>query len=83
MPTAPTASELLDRDYLSVRSRILDIAAALDRIDRGSGAGVVPADARIIALRSGIASLIDDEPDRARRVQMVFSDEFDPAWRGR
>lgn len=79
MPTAPTASELLDRDYLCVRSRILDIAAALDRIDRGSGAG----DARIIALRSGIARLIDDEPDRARRVQMVFSDEFDPAWRGR
>ena len=32
------AAELLDRHYLEVRARLLEIAATLDRIERGEGA---------------------------------------------
>ena len=81
MPQPRTATQTLDREFLDIRSRILDIAAALDRIDRADGSNATTTDARLVALRQGIALLIDDKADRARRLQMVFSDDYDPAWR--
>ena len=83
-----TAAELLDREFPEIRCRLIDIAAALDRIDRAAGAGAVQVgtarpgrDPRWSQLREASAILIDTRPDRAQRMQMVFSDAFDPTWR--
>ncbi len=35
MPTAMPAAEVLDREFLEIRAKILEIAASLDRLDRG------------------------------------------------
>jgi hypothetical protein len=75
-----TQSEVLDRDFLETRCRILDLAAALDRAERASGEN---ADGRFEQLRDGIQTLLDERPDRAEAVQRLFSLEYDPKWRER
>ena len=33
-----SAGQTLDREFLAIRARLIDVAAALDRIDRAKGA---------------------------------------------
>lgn len=70
------ATAALDSFYLDARSRILDLAATLDRIDRGGGAA---GDPRLAKLRAGIERLLGDG-DRAEAVQRLFSLDYDPGW---
>lgn len=77
-----TAGQMLDRDFLEIRRRLLDIAAAFDRIERADAPDSVRADPRIATLREAAHMAVDERGDRARRVQMVFSDEYDKTWRG-
>jgi len=84
-----TAAQVLDRHFLEIRCKILDLAAALDRIDRAAGAAESPAgngrsafhDPRLEQLRQGVELLLAREPGRAERVQMLFSDPYDSDWR--
>jgi hypothetical protein len=76
-----TAQELFDRNFLEMRHRLLDLAAALDRIDRGDDSATVRRDARWTQLQQALNVLLDGQSDRAERVQMVFSIAYDPAWR--
>jgi hypothetical protein len=80
MPTTRTAVEVLDRDFLETRHRLLDIAAALDRMDRVDGTGQVHPDHRYTQLEQAIRVLTDGRPDRAERVQRVFSLPYDEHW---
>jgi len=80
MPTTRTAVEVLDRDFLEIRHRLLDIAAALDRMGRADNAGQVHSDHRYAQLEQAIRVLVDGQPDRAERVQMVFSLPYDEHW---
>ena len=80
MPTTRTAVEVLDRDFLETRHRLLDIAAALDRMGRADSAGQVRSDHRHAQLEQAIRVLVDGQPDRAERVQMVFSLPYDEHW---
>ncbi len=80
MTTKLSAADMLDREFLEIRCRLLDIAAALDRIDRAEGAEAVRADPRITRLGEAAGILVDGQPERAKRVQMLFSDPYDPAW---
>lgn len=73
-----TALEVLNREFLEVRAKILDLAAALDRLDRAEGS--VEDDPRMTALRAALAVLTEREPERAERVQMIFSRPYDVAW---
>ena len=66
-------SEVIDRYFLEHRAKLLDIAAFLDRVDRAADEGPGD-DYRITAMRQAIAALLDNTPDRARRIQHVFSD---------
>ena len=79
MPTTLTAAEMLDREFLEIRRRVLDIAASFDRIERCPEASAVAADPRIARLREAIGLLTDNQGDRARRIQMAFSDPYDAA----
>ena len=75
-------SAVLNRDFLETRSRILEIAAALDRLDRASSPphpGEAP-DRRLDQLRQAIAALLEPGPGRAETVQRLFSLDYDPQW---
>lgn len=76
-----SAPDMLEREFLQVRCRLIEIAAALDRIDRSEPADAVQADPRMAKLLEGVTTLHDGQPDRAKRVQMVFSDGYNESWR--
>ena len=74
-----TAPEVLNREFLEIRCKILDLAAAFDRLHRADGS--VADDPRLARLREALAIVMDEPHDRAEQVQMVFSREYDQAWR--
>jgi hypothetical protein len=65
-----TRQQVLDLYFMDARSKLIDIAAFLDRVDRGEG----EPDFRLDAFRSALAELQIEEPVRARSVLMSFSD---------
>jgi hypothetical protein len=74
------AQQTLDRHFLEIRARLLDLAAMLDRVDRGDGGPLE--DPRLAKIESGLKILLEDHaPDRAARIQQLFSRPYDPAWR--
>jgi hypothetical protein len=62
---------LADEAFLEMRWRCLSLAADLDRLDRARAA---KSDVRLGKLREAVGVLLDGEPNRAERVQMIFSD---------
>ena len=81
MPHPMPAPQLLNRDFLEIRAKILEIASALDRLDRGDGN--VDDDPRMKLVLGGLNILIDDEPNRAERMQLLFSQPYEDGWRKR
>ena len=79
MPTCLAARDVLDREFLELRAKILEIAASLDRMDRGDGS--VDGDRRIQQIRQGFDILREASGGRAERVQLLFSREYDENWR--
>jgi hypothetical protein len=69
----------LDAYYLEARCRLLDLAAILDRIDRG-GDAEVQEDPRLSRIREALEVLHDDSGARAEHIQRIFSLEYDPKW---
>lgn len=70
-----SATSILDQQILEMRWRALSLAADLDRIERGTGgAQTLSTDPRLETLRTAIKELLSTTPDRAERVQMIFSD---------
>ena len=80
MSSPMNAQAVLDRYFLEMRCKALEIAASLDRIDRANGAPGVASEPRLRKLQDALRMLTDGKDDRARRLQMVFSDPYDPAW---
>ncbi len=83
MPTLRTKTDVLNRDFLEIRCRILELAAALDRLDRAPLASSASPDSRLAMLRQGIEALLEPGPGRAETIQRLFSLEYDPQWRTR
>ena len=75
-----TAPEVFDQTFLLIRARLLEIAAALDRIDRAEAAESVRADPRFEQIREGLEILLSDGFHRAAQIQELFSDQYDPTW---
>jgi hypothetical protein len=66
-----TRQEVLDLYFLDARSKLIDLAAFLDRVTRATGS----ADFRLQALQQAFNELQKgDTPDRAKRVLLAFSD---------
>jgi hypothetical protein len=74
------ASEVLNRDFLEARCKILEIAAILDRIDRAPSKHHDQPDPRMSQLRQALEALSVPEPGRAETIQLIFSLEYDPNW---
>jgi hypothetical protein len=68
------AIDVLDLYYIENRSRILDIAAFLDRIDRCEGAETARADFRYQAFQKVIDLLKSADGARAKAIQVALSD---------
>jgi len=74
------ADQALDRYFLEVRCKLLEIASALDRIDRGENSSQVKEDQRMQKIRQALAVLQEGDVGRTERVQQIFSLEYDAAW---
>jgi hypothetical protein len=75
------ATEVLDRDFLETRCKILELAATLDRIDSAPARHGEHPDPRLGQLRQALEALVEPGPGRAETIQRIFSLEYDPAWR--
>jgi hypothetical protein len=75
------AATALDSYFLEARSKLLDLAAILDRIGRGRDAKALADDPRLERIRSALEVLHDQSGGRAERIQKVFSLDYDPAWK--
>ena len=73
------AADLLNNEFLEIRARLLQVAAALDRIDRAEGD--VSRDKRRLDLDRAIGALTEAGFDRAERLQRIFSLPYDKDWK--
>ena len=74
-----TGQQVLEDEFLPMRAKILEIAAALDRVQRAPGD--VDASRELSLLQSAIDVLREPEPGRAERVQLLFSRPYANDWR--
>ena len=65
-----TRQEILDMYFMDARCKLIELAAFLDRVDRGSGTS----DFRLDAFRTAVKELQHNSADRAERVLLAFSD---------
>ncbi|HWB08137.1 MAG TPA: hypothetical protein VG826_02745 [Pirellulales bacterium] len=79
MSAPASASDVLAREFLAMRAKILELAAALDRIDRADGSAA--ADPRRGLIERGLAALSGAGCGRAERVQLIFSLPYQDGWR--
>ena len=68
--TPPASVNLVDLGFMDSRSKLIDLAAFLDRVQRAGQEG----DFRVKALKNAIQVLNSDQPQRAREVLLSFSD---------
>jgi hypothetical protein len=80
MTVRTKALDVLEREFLSLRGKIIEVAAALDRIGRAGG---VCDDPRVGRLQRSLELLSQprETADRAEQVQLIFSLPYDPQWR--
>ena len=81
MPNATPAPQVLDREFLEIRAKLLELAASFDRLDRGAGS--VAADRRTALIQEALAILAARTGDRAERIQLLFSRSYESDWRDR
>jgi hypothetical protein len=68
--TPPQNVNLVDLGFMDARSKLIDLAAFLDRVQRAGQ----ESDFRVQALKNAIELLSLDEPWRAQEVLLSFSD---------
>lgn len=78
MPNPMPAAGVLDREFLEIRAKLLQVAASFDRIDRGDGS--VEGDPRLALFREAIEMLLSEHPNRAEEIQFIFSRQYDDSW---
>lgn len=66
--------QLLDEFFMEHRTKILDLAAYLDRFDRSVDQNAGD-DFRLRALREALTVLTADGPQRVKRAQLLLSDQ--------
>ena len=75
------APRALDQYFLDARSRLLDLAAVLDRIGRGENTVNAKSDPRVARIHEALEVLLADAPNKAELIQRIFSLEYDPNWK--
>jgi len=65
-----TRQQVLDLYFMDARSKLIDLAAFLDRLDRAEG----EADFRLNGFRKAMEELEKSQPERAKGVLLALSD---------
>jgi len=65
-----TKSEVLDLYFADARSKLIDLAAFLDRVERSAGED----DFRVRSFRAALSHLTAGETERAKAVLLTLSD---------
>ena len=79
MAASLTAAEIIDREFLEIRAKILELAASFDRLDRADGS--VDGDPRMSLLAEALQVISGDQRERAEQVQLLFSRQYEDDWR--
>ncbi|MGA2059822.1 MAG: hypothetical protein ABSG67_05030 [Thermoguttaceae bacterium] len=79
MPTSSTATNILDREFLDIRSKLIDLAASLDRIKRAQGS--IANDPRMDNITQALQILAAQTASRTEQIQILFSLPYDEHWR--
>ena len=72
------AKQILDREYLLIRAKLLEIAASMDRMDRAEGD--TSEEEQLLQLKKGLEILLSEDPNRAEQVQLLFSNPYAKDW---
>jgi len=73
------AQQIVKDEFLQARAKILELAAMLDRIERASGDATNLRPLSLIGL--GLNILTDDEAEKAKRVQLLMSRDYESDWK--
>ena len=65
-----TRQQVLDLYFMDARSKLIEVAAFLDRVERGSG----ESDFRWTAFQQALRELSGNKPQRAERILLALSD---------
>jgi len=79
MPNDRKSADVFDQEFLPTRAKILEVAAAFDRLDRASG--TLASDSRWEQVQAAIHVLLRPEDDRAEQIQLIFSRPYMDDWR--
>ena len=69
-----TTRQIIDEYFIENRTRLLELAAFLERIDRSADGGDARADFRMAAFQQALRVLASDVPNRMDQIQFIFSD---------
>jgi hypothetical protein len=87
------AQQIFDESFLSIRAKLIEVAAMLDRIDRANAeancdpartASDIDSDPRRQRVEEAIDLLLKSNAQpgqRAATLQLLFSRQYDPKWR--
>jgi hypothetical protein len=65
-----TRTQVLDLYFMDARSKLIDLAAFMDRVERAPG----QEDFRMDSFRKALGALGQSKPERAKLVLLAFSD---------
>ncbi len=85
MPATPSplsAEKVFDREGLTLRAQLLDVASLLDRLERAAEGESIEELTRL-PLEAIRELLISGNADRVDRLLRLYSRDYDPAWQER
>jgi hypothetical protein len=74
-----SANEVFEQEFLPIRAKLLEVAAALDRVDRAADS--LATEPRRTQVQAAVQVLLRPEDDRAEQLQLIFSRPYDNGWR--
>ena len=75
MQSAP----VIEQEFLPLRAKLLEIGAALDRLESAGALG--EREPRAAKIRAAIETLLGEDGDRAEQIRLVFSRPYADDWR--
>ena len=81
MPIPMTSNQVLEREFLEIRAKILELAASFDRLDRADGS--VLGDPRLSLVQEALSVLSSTHKDRAEQIQLLFSRHYEDDWQAK
>jgi hypothetical protein len=79
MQKTRNTNEVFDQEFLPIRAKLLEVAAALDRLDRANES--LTSESRRMQIHAAIQVLLRPEDDRAEQIQLIFSRPYEDGWR--